>query len=214
MRAGVVGRAGTRDGCAPEGRVAVGPAGGEDVPARVGDGASEDLIRHEDLSRQDVRAYAAARGRAHTRPASTQDIPAATAAVRSLLVELGASPPPAAAMRESARALIADPDAGALIVTEVEGELAGVLAASWQLALHCAGRYALIQDLWVDPARRGEGVGRDLIAGLCRRAVELGLARVEVGLPRPDYPGLAATSAFYAANGFTALGVRMRRGLG
>jgi hypothetical protein len=25
---------------------------------------------------------------------------------------------------------------------------------------------------------------------------------------------LAATSAFYAANGFTALGVRMRRGLG
>jgi len=141
-------------------------------------------------------------------------VPSATTAIRALLVELGGNPPAAAAMRQAARELISDPDAGALLVAEVEGELAGVLAASWQLALHCAGRYALIQDLWVDPARRGEGVGGELIASLCRLARELGLARVEVGLPRPDYPALAATSAFYEANGFTALGVRMRRGLG
>lgn len=183
--------------------------------AEVGEGSDVVVRRERERDvRVRVRAYAGARGRAHTRPATRHDIPAATAALRALLVELGASPPPVAAMREAAEILVADPDAGALIVGEIDGELAGVLAASWQLALHCGGRYALIQDLWVDPARRGEGVGRELIASLCRVARELGLARVEVGLPRPGYPGLAATTAFYQASGFTPLGVRMRRGLG
>ncbi|HVR05606.1 MAG TPA: GNAT family N-acetyltransferase [Solirubrobacteraceae bacterium] len=150
--------------------------------------------------------------RAHT--ATAQDIPAATAAVRELLIELGGDPPPQVAMERAARALLANTDAGTLIVAEVDGALAGVLAASWQLALHAAGRYALIQDLWVDPEWRGEGAGRELLAALYRRVGELGMTRVEVGLPRESYPALAATKAFYAANGFRPLGIRMRRGLG
>jgi GNAT superfamily N-acetyltransferase len=101
-----------------------------------------------------------------------------------------------------------------LMTDAVEGEaILGVLGASWQSAIHVAGRYALIQDLWVHRAWRGSGVGGGLLAALFERARERGIGRVEVGLPRASFAGLEATEAFYRANGFTALGTRMRRSL-
>ncbi len=103
--------------------------------------------------------------------------------------------------------------AGALLVAEGDGALVGVLAASWQSAMHVPGRYALIQDLWVHPAWRSGGVGAGLLAALFELARERGLARVEVGLPGERFAGLAATEAFYLANGFTPLGPRMRLGI-
>ena len=33
-----------------------------------------------------------------------------------------------------------------------------------------------------------------------------GIGRMEVGLPRESFAGVAATEAFYSANGFTPLG--------
>jgi GNAT superfamily N-acetyltransferase len=153
------------------------------------------------------------RVRVRVREAADGDIAAIAAAVHALLVELGGSPPSLAALRETARVLLRDPDAGTLLIAEVDGALVGVLAASWPLALHARGRYALIQDLWVDPARRGERIGGELLSALFALARSRGIARVEVGLPREDYAGLAATAAFYRANGFGSLGVRMRRSL-
>jgi len=136
------------------------------------------------------------------------------AAVRELLGELGGVPPAEEAMRASARALLDDPAAGAVLVAEAEGALVGMLAASWQTAIHAPGRYALIQDLWVHPRWRGRAIGRALLDGLFALTAELGMACVEVGLPRERFAGLAATRAFYGANGFAELGVRMRRVLG
>lgn len=115
-------------------------------------------------------------------------------------------------METAARELLEDPRLGALIVAEGDGAIVGVLAASWQSAMHVPGRYALIQDLWVHRSWRSVGVGAGLLAALCELARAQGLARVEVGLPGERFSGLAATEAFYLANGFTPLGVRMRRG--
>jgi GNAT superfamily N-acetyltransferase len=147
------------------------------------------------------------------RAAVGDDIAAIAAAVGELLAELGATPPAAPAMEATARALIHDRDAGAVLVAECEGALIGVLGASWQNAIHIPGRYGLIQDLWVQPSWRGSGVGGGLLAALCELARERGVARLEVGLPREHFAGLAVTEAFYAAHGFTALGARMRRSL-
>jgi GNAT superfamily N-acetyltransferase len=144
------------------------------------------------------------------RPATHGDLAAVVAAMGELLVELGSTPPGPAAMLATARALLEEPGAGALLVAEEGGEIVGVLAASWQLALHVPGRYALIQDLWVDPARRGHAVGRELLAALFALVRARGVARVEVGLPRESFAGLAATEAFYLRNGFAPLGARMR----
>jgi GNAT superfamily N-acetyltransferase len=147
------------------------------------------------------------------RAAASEDVPGIVGAVQELLVELGATPPPAQEMQETTRGLIADPAAGAVLVAEADGVLVGVLAASWQSAIHVPGRYALIQDLWVHPSFRSRAIGAALLAALLERALELGMARFEVGLPKESFAGLDSTEAFYRSNGFSSLGPRMRRAL-
>jgi ribosomal protein S18 acetylase RimI-like enzyme len=148
------------------------------------------------------------------RAATHDDAEAVAAAIGRLLRELGGGLPTVEAMQDVVRTLIDAPDAGAVLVAEHPGsELAGVLAASWQIAVHVPGRYGVIQDLWVDPSLRSQGVGRELIAALCALAQERGMARIEVGLPQEGFAALEATRAFYLRNGFAALGPRMRRRL-
>ncbi len=149
-------------------------------------------------------------GACTVRRAGAEDLSAAVGAVRDLLVELGGNPPPIEAMQAAARELIEVPDAGLLLLAELEGELVGVLAASFQLAIHTAGRYALLQDLWVKPACRSGSIGRQLLEALCAQARARGLPRVEVGLPSDDFPRIEATRGFYLKNGFRPLGPRMR----
>jgi GNAT superfamily N-acetyltransferase len=144
------------------------------------------------------------------RAASVADAPAAAAGVRELLVELGGTPPAADVMEAVTRELIEDPDNGAVLVAEAGGVLIGVLAASWPVAIHSAGRYGLIQDLWVDPAWRSRAIGRELLQAFFALAVQRGASRVEVGIPRDDFPRLEATRRFYLDNGFSSLGARLR----
>jgi GNAT superfamily N-acetyltransferase len=144
------------------------------------------------------------------RAARAADAGAVARAVRELLLELGGEAPSVERMQGVASALIDDAAAGTVLVAEADGELAGVLAASWQAAIHVPGAYALIQDLWVDPDRRSQAVGRELLAALVELARARNIRRVEVGLPRESFARFAATEAFYLANGFTANGPRMR----
>jgi GNAT superfamily N-acetyltransferase len=145
------------------------------------------------------------------RAAGEQDVVAVSSAVAELLVELGGAPPAPPEMHAAARTLIEDPDAGAVLVAERDGALVGVIAASWQTAIHIPGRYALIQDLWVHPAWRSREIGADLVRALCGLASDRQIARIEVGLPRESFADIGATEAFYVRNGFTPLGPRMRR---
>jgi GNAT superfamily N-acetyltransferase len=147
----------------------------------------------------------------YVRAACEEDVPAIAAAMTELLLELGGTPPATSAMQAAARSLLGDGAAGVLLVAEAEGELVGVLGASWQLAIHVPGRYALIQDLWVAPSWRSQAIGADMLAALCDLAGGRQIARIEVGLPRESFAALGATAAFYRANGFTPLGSRMRR---
>jgi len=150
------------------------------------------------------------------RSAAGEDAAGVAAAVAELLVELGAPGGGAGAAAElasierTARELIASPELGAVIVAHHEQALVGVLAASWQTAIHARGRYGLIQDLWVDRAWRSRGVGAALVEALFDHARAAGVQCIEVGLPRASFAGLAATEAFYVRNGFTPLGPRLR----
>jgi GNAT superfamily N-acetyltransferase len=147
------------------------------------------------------------------RRATSEDVAGVVIAIQELLLELGAAPPPAGALREVVHELLEDRDAGAILVARMGNEVVGVLGASWQLAMHVPGRYALIQDLWVHPAWRSRTIGADLIAALVELARERGIARIEVGLPRERFSGSEATAHFYRGQGFQTLGPRMRREL-
>ncbi len=145
------------------------------------------------------------------RAATAEDAPAVAAAIEALLVELGGEGPSTTELEGAVRELTGRPEAGALLVAETGGEIVGVLAASWQFAVHVPGRYATIQDLWVLPSWRSRSIGRDLIMALVQEAGERGVRRLEVGLPKQTFAGIGATEAFYRANGFQHLGPRMRR---
>jgi GNAT superfamily N-acetyltransferase len=145
------------------------------------------------------------------RHASREDVAGVVVAAQELLLELGSTPPPTPDLEEAVRELIGDHDAGVVIVARAKGEIVGMLAASWQLAIHVPGRYALIQDLWVHSAWRSRSIGADLMTALIELARERGMSRVEVGLPRESFDGIQATEAFYRDNGFQPLGPRMRR---
>jgi GNAT superfamily N-acetyltransferase len=145
------------------------------------------------------------------RRATREDVAGVVVAAQELLLELGSTPPPTADLEEAVRELIDDHDAGVVTVARAKGEIVGVLAASWQLAIHVPGRYALIQDLWVHSAWRSRSIGADLMTALIELTSERGMSRVEVGLPRESFDGIQATEAFYSDNGFQPLGPRMRR---
>lgn len=147
------------------------------------------------------------------REATVDDAARVAAAVGELLVELSGGGPPVAELEAATRKLIEEPELGTLLVAEAEGELVGVLAASWQHAVHVPGRYGTIQDLWVQPEWRSRAIGRDLVEAYANLARAQGAQRLEVGLPREDFARIDATEAFYRANGFEHLGPRMRRKL-
>jgi len=143
--------------------------------------------------------------------ASHRDVPGIVVAVQELLLELGGAPPAADALSETVRELVDDHSAGAVLVARVDHEVIGVLAASWQLAIHVPGQYATIQDLWVHPVWRSRSIGGDLLDALVELCRGRGIARIEVGLPREGFRALRATEGFYLANDFEPLGPRMRR---
>jgi GNAT superfamily N-acetyltransferase len=149
------------------------------------------------------------------RSASESDIDGVGIAVEELLLELGGRPPSPIGLRDAVRALIEDESQGVLLVAEsVQGDIVGFLGVSWQIAARIPGRYGTIQELWVHPAWRSREVGAELLAALRGVARERGVARIEVGLPSERFPQLQATEAFYRANGFEPVGVRMKLALG
>jgi GNAT superfamily N-acetyltransferase len=146
------------------------------------------------------------------RPARAGDAAAVAAAVAALVAELGGSPPPRGAIESEARAHIADPSLGIVLVAATEGEgLVGALTASWARAIQVAGRLLTIEVLWTRRGWRDRGVGAALVEALAAAAAAEGASRVEVGLPRESFAALRATERFYLANGFERLGPRMRR---
>lgn len=151
---------------------------------------------------------------ATVREAGSEDVEGVATAVESLLAELGGRTPSPAEMEAEVQALLDDPQGGSVLIAEADGEIVGVLTASWQRAIHVPGVYATIQDLWVDEDWRSRGVGAELVEAIASQARTRGVSRLEVGLPRETFAAIASTESFYRRNGFEPLGPRMRRLLG
>ena len=84
--------------------------------------------------------------------------------------------PPDADLEALARALIADPEREGLqlIARGEEGKPLGFATLYWTWQTLTAGRAAVMNDLFVHPQARGNGIGRALIEECRRRAREHG----------------------------------------
>lgn len=85
-----------------------------------------------------------------------------------------------------------------------DGPPAGVAQLRYRFGLWRAGVDCLLEDLFVDPAARGSGLGRALVTATLDRARERGARRVELDCNEANEPA----QALYASFGFSATATR------
>lgn len=98
-----------------------------------------------------------------------------------LYSEAGATPHRERA-RRATEELMANPELGGVWLIEVDGETAGYLCATVCYSLEFAGRFALLDELYLKGAWRGKGIGQQAIqfAEEWSRAHGLSAIRLEV----------------------------------
>ena len=142
----------------------------------------------------------------NVRLASRADRDGALELVGKLLAELGGTPPSLAETAPVYDRLIDSEGNGFIAVGENEGELEAVCTVSFLQALRTRGRYAIIQEMFVEPEARSTGVGMDVLRFALEHAVANGCQTVELGTP---YHGERQIQ-FYRRAGFTEVGTRLR----
>jgi GNAT superfamily N-acetyltransferase len=95
---------------------------------------------------------------------------------------------------------------GILLVAEAEGAVIGYALAHRLLVLYANGAVCELQELMVEPAHRGRGVGRRLVAAVERYAADAGAAEVAVPTRR--------ARDFYLRLGFEETATYLKRPLG
>lgn len=130
------------------------------------------------------------------RRATGQDADAAAELLHAFNVEFGdPSPGP---QRVAARlvALMAGGDTFVLLAGDGPD---GVAVVRLRAALWSEAQEAYLAELYVTPARRGEGLGRELLDAVLAAAREAGADRIELGTEEDD----TAARALYESTGFT-----------
>jgi GNAT superfamily N-acetyltransferase len=85
-------------------------------------------------------------------------------------------------------------------VAVVENRVVGMCSAQTLVSTAEGGTVALVEDMVVATAWRGRGIGRELIASICRWASLRGVLRLQLLTDRTNQPALD----FYAKNGWQA----------
>jgi branched-chain amino acid aminotransferase len=153
------------------------------------------------------------------RAAELTDIPVVIAGINSLLAELKGVTEfqlPAEATAICQR-VIEGKYPGAIFIANPEGDnnsILGLITLTVQEAIHVAGQFVLIQELWVHPEHRSQNIGDDLIQAVETYAHKQGISRIEVCLPTHEFPSFSNTHHFYQKSGFEDFGPRMRKMLG
>ena len=136
--------------------------------------------------------------------------PAETDAVIALydwLFDPPGGPPPdwdPAAAGERLRAAITRDGSTVLVADAGGGELIGFCTAYMDLLSVRYGQRCWVEDLAVDPERRGRGLGRELLNKVLAEAARMGVRRATLEVRRSN----TAAQRLYAAAGFTVAAVR------
>jgi GNAT superfamily N-acetyltransferase len=137
---------------------------------------------------------------ADVREASPRDREALVHLLRAQLAEHRIDTP-AAAIGASVDALLRDGTRGRLLVATVGGRPVGVAALSFVWPIEHGGRSAWLEELYVEPAHRGRGIGGALLRAALDAAAAAGAVAVDLEVDA----GHARASRLYEAAGFRPL---------
>jgi ribosomal protein S18 acetylase RimI-like enzyme len=113
--------------------------------------------------------------------------------------EYGEDEPAAATIAALAAPQIESGEVAVLFTEELVGaEPAGFAQLRFHLSLYAAGPDAVLEELWVRPAARGTGLGRQLLEAAMVHARERGATRIELNTSTDD----DAARSLYASAGF------------
>jgi len=101
----------------------------------------------------------------------------------------------------------ADDHHSTLLALDDDGDVVGVLTLAETLSLYAGGYIGVINELYVVPEYRSEGVGKILLDAAKRLAEERDWKRLEVTTPGEEY---AKTLRFYEREGFVEIGPRYK----
>ncbi|MEN1940612.1 GNAT family N-acetyltransferase [Luteimonas sp. MJ246] len=140
---------------------------------------------------------AAARAPLVLRPVTHDGLPALLGMLRRFYAE-DRIPLDEPRVRRGLEQLLGDASLGGALFAEVGGERVGYLVLGWCFSIEQGGRHMLIDELYVEPAARGRGLGGALLAAACDLARGQGaeLARLEVNRHNPR------AKALYLRHGF------------
>ncbi len=101
----------------------------------------------------------------------------------------------------------ADDRHSTLLAMDEEEEAVGVITLVETLSLYAGGHIGVVNELYVTPEYRSEGVGKILLDAAKDLGAERGWVRLEVTTPGDEY---ARTLRFYEREGFMAIGPRYK----
>src|SRR5262245_4801789 len=108
---------------------------------------------------------------------------------------------PEAKLAESLRAVLQHPERGRILVAVERGRPVGMAAVSFVWPLEHGGRSSWLEELYVEPAARGRGIGTRLLEAALRVAAEAGAVAVDLEVDA-DHQRVAR---LYARHGFHPL---------
>jgi GNAT superfamily N-acetyltransferase len=94
--------------------------------------------------------------------------------------------------------LLAHPECGGLWFIELDGTIGGyfVLTACWSLEF--GGKYALLDEFFVEPNRRGKGIGAAAMQRIVEESQHMGVQAIRLEVDRRN----PRVQAFYQRSGF------------
>ncbi len=134
------------------------------------------------------------------RPVGEDDLDAVTALLLAQLREHHVQTPDSR-IAEAVAGIVRHPERGRILVALEHGRAVGVAALSFVWPLEHGGKSAWLEELYVEPAARGRGIGTRLLHAALRAASEEGAVAVDLEVDADH--GRAAN--LYAREGFQPL---------
>jgi GNAT superfamily N-acetyltransferase len=132
--------------------------------------------------------------------ATMGDVPRLAALLNILFSQEAEFVPDRARQEMGLRAIIGNPETGAILVLRDEGGIAGMVSLLYLVSTALGGRVALLEDMVVAPERRNRGAGSLLLKAAIDHARRAGCLRITLLTDQVNEAG----QRFYARHGFTA----------